>query len=226
MMIIDWANVTLDALLSTWQAIVLYLPKLFGATIVFVVGWLVGNFIGKIIAEILKKATFNKLFNRMGWKEALEKAELKVDPAEFVGAIFKWIIIIVFLSSAVGDILGLTQFEVFLNKIVGWLPNLVVAVAIFVVAVIITDILEKIIKASVKRMEIGYVGFIGTIVKWSIYIFAFLAILEQLIGSKVIIDTLVSGFVAMIAIAFGLSFGLGGKDAAAKLIEDFRKKIS
>lgn len=225
-MIVDWANITIIALQDTWQAIVLYLPKLFGAIVVFVIGWLIGSFVGKLIAEILKKITFNKLFDKLGWEEAWQKAELKVDPAEFVGAIFKWIIIIVFLSSAVGDVLGLKQFEIFLEEIITWLPNLLVAIAIFVVAIIITDIFEKLIKASVKRMDIGYVGFIGTIVKWSIYIFAFLAIIEQLIGSKVIINTLVSGFVGMIALAFGLAFGLGGKDAAAKFIEDLKKKIS
>ena len=225
MMIVDWANITIDALKNSWQAIVSYLPKLFGAIVVFVIGWLFATFLGRLIAEILKKLNLNKLFDRLGWKEAWEKAELKVDPAEFVGAIFKWIIIIIFLSSAVVDVLGLKQFETFLTEIVLWLPNLLVAIAIFVVAIVIADILEKLIKASVKKMEIGYVGFIGTLVRWAIYIFAFLAIIEQLIGSEVI-NTLMSGFVAMVALAFGLAFGLGGKDAAAKLIEDLKKKIS
>jgi hypothetical protein len=101
-----------------------------------------------------------------------------------------------------------------------------VAILIFVVAVILTDILEKLIKASVKKMGIGYVGLIGTAARWAIYIFALLAILDQLGVATTIVDALVTGFVGMVAIAFGLAFGLGGKDAASNLIEDFKRKIS
>ena len=69
MMIVDWANITIVALQDTWQAIVLYLPKLFGAIVVFVIGWLIGSFVGKLIAEILKKITFNKLFENYNYGE-------------------------------------------------------------------------------------------------------------------------------------------------------------
>lgn len=217
--------ITFNALQDTWQGFLLFLPRLIGAIIVFIFGWFLATFLGRFVAEILKKLTFNKFFERKGWRDALEKAELKVNPAEFVGGIFKWILVIVFLLASV-DILGFKEFAVILSSIVAWLPNLIVAILIFVVAVILTDILEKIIKASVKKMGIGYVGFIGTAVRWAIYIFAFLAIVDQLGVARNIVNTFVMGFVGMISLAFGLAFGLGGKDAAAQLIEDLKRKIS
>lgn len=203
----------------------MFLPKLLGAIITFTIGWLFASFIGRIIAEIFKKIGLNKLFEKTGWRSAFEKAELKVDPSEFLGGVFKWILVIVFLLASV-EILGFKEFAAVVSKIVVWLPNLIVAILIFVVAVILADILEKIIKASVKRMEIGYVGFVGTLVRWSIYIFAGMAIFRQLQVAPTIIDTFVKGFAGMFALAFGLAFGLGGKDAAAKMIEDFKRKIS
>ncbi|XOB46526.1 MAG: mechanosensitive ion channel family protein [Candidatus Nealsonbacteria bacterium] len=225
MIIRDWSVITFNALQDTWQGFLLFLPRLIGAIIVFIFGWFLATFLGRFVAEILKKLTFNKFFERKGWREALEKAELKVNPAEFVGGIFKWILVIVFLLASV-DILGFKEFAVVLSSIVAWLPNLIVAILIFVVAVILTDILEKIIKASVKKIGIGYVGFIGTAVRWAIYIFAFLAIVDQLGVARNIVNTFVMGFVGMISLAFGLAFGLGGKDAAAQLIEDLKRKIS
>ena len=225
MIIRDWSVITFNALQDTWQGFLLFLPRLIGAIIVFIFGWFLATFLGRFVAEILKKLTFNKFFERKGWRDALEKAELKVNPAEFVGGIFKWILVIVFLLASV-DILGFKEFAVILSSIVAWLPNLIVAILIFVVAVILTDILEKIIKASVKKMGIGYVGFIGTAVRWAIYIFAFLAIVDQLGVARNIVNTFVMGFVGMISLAFGLAFGLGGKDAAAQLIEDLKRKIS
>ena len=224
-MISEVTQTTRQYLVRMWDGFFLFLPKLIGALFVFIIGWLFASFIGRLIAEILKKLKFNKLFDKSGWKEAFDKAEFKVNPAEFLGSVFKWILVIVFLLASV-DILGFKQFAIFLASIITWLPNLMVAILIFVVAVILTDILEKLIKASVKKMGIGYVGLIGTAAKWSIYIFALLAILDQLGVATTIVDALVTGFVGMIALAFGLAFGLGGRDAAAGLIEDFKRKIS
>jgi Ca2+/H+ antiporter len=113
-----------------------------------------------------------------------------------------------------------------LKRIVLWLPNLIVAVAIFVVAIIVADILEKIIRASVKKMELGYGGFFGTLVKGAIYVFAVLAILLQLGVTPQIVNALIFGLIGTISLALGLAFGLGGKDAAAKFIEEIRKKLS
>ena len=224
-MIADWSSITLLALQDAWQGFLTFIPVLLGAIIVFVIGWIISIGVGKVISEILSRLKFNKLFERTGWSEALTKAELKVTPSNFIGAICKWILVVVFLLASV-EILGFVQFADFLRSVIVWLPNLVVAIAIFVVAIIIADILEKITKAAVKRIEIKYAEFLGMVVRWSVYIFAGLAVLLQLGVTPSIINTLVIGLVGTIALALGLSFGLGGKDAAARLIEEIRTKIS
>ena len=221
----NWSTITYEVLQGTLRGFLMFLPKLIGSLIIFVIGWFISVGLGRLVSEILKKLRFNQIFERSNWKEALEKAEIKVNPSEFTGGICKWILVIVSLYISVG-ILGFTQFADFLVQIIAWLPNLIIAIAIFVVSVITADILEKIIKAAVKKIGVGYAGFLGTTVRWALYIFAGLAILRQLGVTPTIIDTLVMGFVGMITLAVGLSFGLGGKDAAARLIEDIRKKIS
>ena len=225
MIVQDWSIITLEALQSAWRGFLLFLPRLIGALVVLVIGWFLAMGLGKLIAEILKQLRFNKIFERAGWREALQKAELKVNPSEFIGAIAKWILIIVFLLASV-EILGFVQFAEFLTKVVTWLPNLIVASAIFVVTVIVTDILEKVIKASVKRMGVSYAGFLGVAIRWAIYIFAGLAILLQLGVTPTIIDTLIKGVVGMITLSLGLAFGLGGKDAATEFISEIKEKIS
>jgi len=141
-----------------------------------------------------------------------------------MGAILKWVLVIVFLQIFV-QILGLEAFAEFLTSVLNWLPNLIVAAAIFVVAIIVADILEKIIKASVMRLEIRYSNLLGVIVRSAIYIFAILAILLQLGVAESIINTMIMGLVGMFALAFGLAFGLGGKDAASDIIKTFRDKL-
>jgi len=221
----SWSTVTITALQDAWQGFVNFTPYLILAIIVFIIGWFIALGIGRLIAEILIRLKFNKLFEKTGWREALEKAELKVNPSEFIGAICKWILVIVSLMLA-ADILGLDAFAIWLGKIVAWLPNLIVAIAIFVVAIIVADILEKIVKATVRKIEVKYADFLGTTTRWAVYIFAGFAILLQFDIAETIINALIIGFVGMIALALGLAFGLGGKEAAAELIEDLKEKIS
>lgn len=223
-MLVNWYDITSKAISNFWESFINFIPNLLVAIIVFLIGWVIAAIIGKIISQILLRLQFNRLFEKASWREALEKAEIRVNPADFIGAICKWVLVIIVLLIAV-EILGLNQFAVLLNKLVAWIPNLIVAIVIFVVAVIVADLLDKIVIASVKRIGVEYVGVLGLIIRWAIYIFAALAILVQLGVATALINTLIISFFGMLALALGLAFGLGGKDAAAKVIEDIRRKI-
>lgn len=224
MIVQTWAETTTLALQNLWQGFLTFIPTLIGAIIVFIIGWFISVGIGKLISEILIRIKFNQLFERAGWKQALEKAELKVNAAEFVGAIVKWVLVIVFLLAAV-EILGFVQFAVFLKSVLAYLPNVIVAALIFVVTVIVVDIVEKVVRAAVEGVKVGYGHLVSAIIKWSIWIFAILAILHQLGIAKSFMETLFSGFVAMLVIALGIAFGLGGKEVAAEILRDIRNKL-
>ena len=221
---VNWGAITIEALQNLWQVFLFYLPRIVGAIIIFAIGWFISVGVGRLIAGILRKLKFNKLFERGVWRGALEKAEIKVDASGFIGAIFKWILVIVFLLAAV-EILGFVQFAGVLKSILGYLPNVIVAAFIFGVAAIVADILEKTARAAVESTKIGYGGVVGAIVKWAIWIFAILAILVQLRVAPELIRILFAGFVALITVAGGIAFGLGGKEIAAETLRELRKKL-
>lgn len=127
------------------------------------------------------------------------------------------------------DILKLTKFAEFLTAVLDYLPNVIVAVLIFVVAVIISDIVEKLVRVTVERMKVGSGFLAASITKWAIWIFTIFLVLDQLLPASLLIKTLytsiVYGIVGAVSIALGLAFGLGGKDVAAGILEDIKKKI-
>ncbi len=224
-MLNDWLDITKESLMNVWQGFIDFMPRLIGALILFIIGWIISVAIGKLIAEVLRKIKFNRIFEKGGWKSALEKAEIKVDASGFIGSIIKWVLMIVFLAAAI-EILGFVQLTGFLTDVLNYLPNVVVAAFIFVIAVIIADILEKVVRASVEGIKVGYGSIVGVIVKWSIWVFAILAILSQLrieaAGWIVnLINIVFIGIVAMIAIAFGL----GGKEVAAEILQNLKNKL-
>lgn len=223
-MVLDWADVTVQALQNLWQGFLSFIPVLLGAIIVFVIGWFFAVLIGKLITEILKRLKFNQIFEKGSWKTALEKAEIKVDASGFVGAIVKWVLVIVVLQIAIG-ILGWTDFAVILGKVIDYLPNVIVAALIFVVAVIVADILQKVVVAAAEGARFTYTRFAGAIVKWAIWIFAILAILRQLVIAPELVETLFGAIVYGVVAVFVIAFGLGGRDVAAEILQDLKKKL-
>ena len=223
-MILDWTEVTIQALQNLWHGFLVFIPVLLGAIIIFMIGWFISVGIGKLVSEVLKKLKFNQLFEKEDWKKVFKKAEIKVDASGFIGAIVKWVLIIVFLLIAV-EILGLPHFADFLRSVLAYLPNVIVAALIFVVTVILADIVEKLVRAAVEGIKVGYGQVVSAIVKWSIWVFAVLAILYQLGIARPFMEILFSGFVAMLVISLGLAFGLGGKDVAAEVLQDLKKKL-
>ena len=210
------------------QQFISFIANLLLALIVFIIGYVISVGIGKLITEILKSVRFNKLFEKEGWRRSLQRANIEVNPAEFIGAIFKWVFVIVSLLVAV-DVLRLTTFAGLLSQVLNYLPNLIVAVLIFVVAIIISDIVEKIVRITVERLKVGYGYVAASIVKWGIWIFSFFLILDNLLPASLLIKTLytsiVYGAVGALALGVGLAIGLGGKETASKIISEAWRKI-
>jgi len=220
----DWYFVTVQALQDLWVGFLYALPNLIGAVVVFLVGWIVAGWVGWAVAKVLNWIKLNQLFARGQWDEALAQAGIKPDVAEFIGQICRWILVITFLLASV-EILGLSQFASFLSEVIAWLPNVIVAVLMLVVTVIVADILEKIVVASVVKAKVRSTHVVAMIVRWSIYVFALLAILMQLGIAPSLIEIFFTGIVATMVISAGLAFGLGGRDLAKDVLEGLARKL-
>jgi hypothetical protein len=210
-----------------WQSIEQFgsLIQFLIAVLVVLIGWLVAGGIGQLVVALLNKVKLNQALKRMGWEEALAKAEMRLNASKFFGEIVKWCFVIIFLMVAC-EVVGLTQFSEFLAKVVEYLPNIIIAALIFVVAVFLADFSYRIVVVSAERAKVSYSKLLGAGIRWAIWIFAILAILLQLGITPEIIKALVYGMIAMISLAAGLAFGLGGKDLAAEILKELKDKLS
>lgn len=202
----------------------LFLPSLVAAIFVFILGWFVALAVGKIIAGLLYRLKFNEFFETPKWEKAMEKAEIRINPSEFLGDVIKWVIFIVVIWLTVG-ILGFVQFAEFMADIVAYLPNVLIAALIFVVAVMIGDFLGKAVIATSEKSDFPYSKTAGVIVRVAIWVFAGFAILVQLGIATELLLAVFYGLIAFFVIAGGISFGLGGKDVAGKFIEKVKKQV-
>ena len=219
-----WADVTVSAFQALWQNFIAYLPNILGAVIVFIVGWIIAVGLEKLAIQIVKFLRLDPFLAKMGIGKSIEKAGYKVNVGHWFGFFVKWFLVFVFLIAAT-DILGWVEVTDFLKSILLYVPNVLIAVVILLVAVWAADVMQKIICACVSAANIKAVNLSAAITKWAILIFGILAALIQLGISPGLIQTLITGLVAMLAIAGGLSFGLGGKDAAGSFLNKLRKEF-
>ena len=124
---------------------------------------------------------------------------------------------------AASDILGFYSLSNFLKEVLLYIPNVIVAVLIMLAAVVIANALRHVVRASVKGAQLHASNFLGSLTWWAMVVFGFLAALSQLGIATAIVNSIVTGFVAMLALAGGIAFGLGGKDYAASLVNRLRE---
>jgi len=220
-----WSDAVYQSLYDMWGRFMAFLPSLIGAIIVFIIGWVAAVAIGKIIARILEALRIDQGIEKLGLKKSFSKSGIKINIAKFIGELAKWFLIIVSLMAAT-DILGLNQVTDFLNEVLRYIPQIVVAAIILVVAVLLANFVARVIQESVKATGLISANVVAAFAKWAILIFAILAALVQLNVAKDMIMIVFQGIVYMLVIAGGLAFGLGGRDAAEEVIAKIKKELS
>ncbi len=220
----SWGDALTIAWNTIWDRMVNFVPNVLGAILILLIGWLVAWLLEKLVDQVIRIVGLQSLSEKVKLEDGLKKIGIKKDFSGLVAAFVKWVIIIVaFLAAA--EALKLNQVVDFLNNILGFVPNVVAAAAILLIGVVLAEFLANVIASVTKGIEVGYADLLGVLVRWSIIVFTFLAALVQLNVASYLIQTLFTGFVALIAIAGGLAFGLGGKDSAAEFINKVKKDI-
>jgi hypothetical protein len=218
MFIQNWGDVFTQSLYSVWYGVATFIPDLIIALIIFAIGWVLAALIEKLVEGVFKALKIDAALRSAGLEEVVKRAGHNLNSGAFVGALVKWFIIIVFLMASF-DVLGLAQVNSFLRDVVNYLPEVIVAVLILMVAVVVASAMQKLVVASSRAAGIRNSELLGRITKWAIWIFALLTALYNLGIAPGLIQTVVMAVFAGAALALGLAFGLGGKDAAQKLLE-------
>lgn len=200
-----------------------FLPNFIAALIVLIIGILVAASLAKIIKKLIELTRIDKLLDKLGVNDAF-KAFGKISVGGIIAWLVKWFLIVVVLM-AVADILQMSQINEFLKQVAGFLPNVVIAVVVMMIGFVGGNFVYEIVYRSVKAAKMHSPRFLANAAKWSIIIFALMASLIQLNIAAALVQTLFTGFIAMMAIAGGIAFGLGGKEKAGEWLDSLEKKL-
>lgn len=204
-------------------------PPIFWSGLVLLIGIIFSAWIVRLVITVLERWKLNQLFKRIGLEEALAKIDTRLNASKFFGEIVRWFFIILFFTFSIEilaiEISGLAPIYQFFEKIVGYFANIFIACLIFLVAAFLSDLSQKMVVATLEKEKITYSRFLGREISWAIWILAILAILYQLKIVPHLILTIFIGVVITLSITIGISFGLSGKDLAAKILKELEEKF-
>jgi hypothetical protein len=223
--VIEWNNLIFEPVSRMLTRILAYLPVLLGALVILIVGWLIAKAIKRIVDWLLKLIRFDALADKAGISEVLRKGDLKISAREVLSSIVYWLIMIMVLVMTV-DALGLPKTSDILASLFAYVPNVIAALLVLIVAMFLASFVSGIVRTAAGNANLPKPEILAGISRWAIIIFAVTIALEQLGIAPLLVAATFNIILGGVCLALALAFGLGGKDAAAKYLDELRKRRS
>jgi hypothetical protein len=213
----NWSDAMMASLAGAASMFLTAVPRLVGFAIILIVGWIIGSLIEKAVVAVLRAVHFHVLAERSGLAGFVQKSNIRHDAAGTLGIVVKWFIRLIALVVAF-DALGLPAVSDVLRQLLMWLPNLVVALVVLVIGGIGANALSTLVRGSAAEGEIDRPDVLAKVAKYGVWAFAIIVAINQVGIATSLINILLMAAAGAVALALGLSFGLGGRDTAAAIV--------
>lgn len=225
MIVQSWVTVLQQSFYNLLWGVVNFIPNFVFAVVVFVIGWFIAVWVEMLIEQVVKAIKVDHALRSAGVGSVVERAGYNLNSGRFLGMLVKWFIIVVFLIASL-QILNLAQVTFFLQQIVlSFLPQVIVAVLILLVAAVVAEAAGGVVTGTARAAGIRSAGFAGTMARWAIWIFAIIVALSQIGIATAYFQTLFTGVIVALSLAFGLAFGLGGQETASRFLDKAREDM-
>jgi hypothetical protein len=199
------------------------IPKVIGFLVILIIGWIIASMLAGAVAALLRAVRFNDLAQRSGISDFIGKMGARTDASGMIANIAKWFVRLIVLVVAF-DALGLPAVSQVLQQLLLWLPNLVVALVILVIAGLAAQALGNLVRGATAQAGLGNPDLMATIARVGVMAFAVVIAVNQIGIASTLVNTLFMGVVGALALALGLAFGLGGRETAAEVVHNWYRR--
>ena len=206
---------------SLWNALnhfISFLPALIGAAVILIIGWLISGLVANLLERALKVVGLEGAVERSGIGDFVRRSGTKMTVSGIISTLIKYFIFLIFVQAA-ANVIGIPQLTEIINRIILFIPNVVVAMAIIVIGSLIARFLSALVRSSVSELGVGNPNLLATLTQYIIIGFSVIAAIDQLGIAATLVNTLLIGLIGSVALAVGLAFGLGGREVAAQITQ-------
>lgn len=198
------------------------LEKLLFALVVLFIGWLIAKLVRAGVRRLLAMAHFDQLAEKTGVEEFLKHGDMQITFSGIISEVTYWLVILIVLVTVTSS-LGLTAVADLFNRVVLYLPHIVVAVLIIIFGTLLARFINRMVFAWLRNLGVEGALTISTVAEYGVQIFAVFVALEQLAIGTQLLTTAFAILFGAVCLALALAFGLGGRDWAARNIERWSK---
>jgi hypothetical protein len=216
----DWGQAIMT---STAAALALFLgaiPKILGFLVILLIGWMVASLLAGVVANLLRAVRFNDLAQRSGFSGFVQNMGVRTDAAGVLATAVRWFVRLIVLVVAF-DALGLPAVSQVLQQLLLWIPNLVVALMVLVIAGLLANAAFGLVRGATAQAGFGNSELLAHIARFAVWAFGIVVAVNQVGVATTLVNTLFMGVVGALALGFGLAFGLGGRDTAARIVGEW-----
>lgn len=217
----DLTTAVSSIVLNSLVALVNFVPSLVGGLIVLTIGLVLGAIVYRLIVGLLKTLQLEKFLARYGVTR-IEGRD--VEWAELLGELARWSIVIVFLIPTL-QAWRLDAVNTVLNRVILYIPNVIVAVILAMVGLVFAKLAYRLVNGATRSLGHDLSHTVAMVAQWSLTIFVGFLVLHQLGVAQELLRILFGGLVAMVAVAGGIAFGLGGQGTAKNILEALWSKF-
>jgi len=220
----DWKAIIIEPVRIILDRGVVYAYKVIGILAILIIGWFVAKAIEKLVSRFLKIAQLDMAADKAGITKLLVKGEIKYTLSELIGALSYWLVILIAIVAAI-NVLNLTVAAVLLHQIIIYIPHVIAAIFILAAGMFLAALSASAINTIAINAGISQSSLLAKTAQTVIVVLAAIMALEQLEIATTILNLVIPIVLGSIGLALGLAFGLGGKDAAAKIVKEALDKV-
>ncbi len=201
-----------------------FAPRLVLALIVLVVGWLIALIVGNIVATVAQAIGIDSLARRISLSRLMDSAGIDKTVSAILGQLVTWVLVVVVFMAG-SEVMGIQSVQTFLNSVLGYVPDVIGAVATLLVGLILANFLADSVRHASQASGLDHTNALTVITRNAVVAFTIIAVLSQLGVASDIMRALLYGLIAMITIAGGLAFGIGGQGTAKRVLENLEGEL-
>lgn len=198
-----------------------FLPNLLGFLVILLIGFIVAKVVAAVVGKVLEKVGLDRRLHDAGANKYVDRVLPDASPSKGIARVVFWLIFVFFIFSAIGA-LRVPALTSFMNDVLSYLPNVIVAILIFVIAALLASAVAGGVGKFMGDTPTGKI--VATVVPALVMVIAMFMILEQLQIAPEIVRIAFAAVMFALALGLALAFGLGGRDVAARLLEDGYRK--
>jgi hypothetical protein len=212
-----WRQVLVDSLAELGTTVAGFLPNLVATFVILGLGWLVSRGTQVVAERLLRQVGLDRASARLRISDVLREAGLSASPSRIVARLVFWVLMLTFVLSAV-ETLGLTAVTATIDRLIGFLPNLIAAGLILVFGLLLARLVRNLVGSAAAAADIGQALRLGALAQGAVALVVGVVALEQLGIETEVVVTILTAVVVALGVGLGVAFALGARPVITHIL--------